>query len=276
MVRHNASNNSTHPISAITKQPEVPQPVQTPDPPLISPQKDDPHSITLLDPAHSLARLALSDPELRRSYPQNMLVDIAQTCQDTFPFALVAKRHNQTTQKDFDVFSAVIQLPLLRSATDDQRYGELGAVRMKEFRAAKKIAVAQQKEKENADRKAAKKAAKEQLRTNVALQQPPNDGVQKVMKRTDPQGTGAVPVENPFVHNVQRETQARLQKGHLFPKLTSADYAIRGIASSLAPYPSGPPAVGVSMTEYLAATENNSERILPRCEPSWRPMSRQT
>ena len=67
-----------------------------------------------------------------------MLVDIAQTCQDNFPFALIAKRHNQPIQKVFDTFSAVIQLPLLRSAADVRRSGKLGSLRMKEFRAMKK------------------------------------------------------------------------------------------------------------------------------------------
>lgn len=72
------------------------------------------------------------------AHPPNMLVDIAQTCQDTFPFALIAKRHNQPIQKVFDTFSAAIQLPLLRSVVDARRPGKLGSLRMKEFRAMKK------------------------------------------------------------------------------------------------------------------------------------------
>jgi len=74
----------------------------------------------------------------KSTHPPNMLVDIAQTCQDNFPFALVAKRHNQPIQKVFDTFSAIIQLPLLRSAVDARRSGKLGSERMKEFRAMKK------------------------------------------------------------------------------------------------------------------------------------------
>ena len=66
------------------------------------------------------------------------IVDIAETCQENFPFAAVAERHNQPIQKVFDAFSAVIQLPLLRSAADNRRHGELAKTRMKEFRDAKK------------------------------------------------------------------------------------------------------------------------------------------
>ncbi len=76
----------------------------------------------------------------KQSHSPNMLVDIAQTCQDNFPFALIAKRHNKSIQKVFDTFSAVIQLPLLRSAVDARRPGKLGSLRMKEFRAMKKAA----------------------------------------------------------------------------------------------------------------------------------------
>jgi len=82
----------------------------------------------------STSQISQSKP----SHPPNMLVDIAQTCQDNFPFALIAKRHNQPIQKVFDTFSAVIQLPLLRSAVDARRPGKLGSLRMKEFRAMKK------------------------------------------------------------------------------------------------------------------------------------------
>jgi hypothetical protein len=96
----------------------------------------------------------------KSTHPPNMLVDIAQTCQDNFPFALVAKRHNQPIQKVFDTFSAVIQLPLLRSAVDARRPGKLGSARMKEFRAMKKSAKELQKM-EGLGRKGGKKVEKE-------------------------------------------------------------------------------------------------------------------
>jgi hypothetical protein len=78
------------------------------------------------------------DGPSKSTHPPNMLVDIAQTCQDNFPFALIAKRHDQPIQKVFNAFSAIIQLPLLRSAIDARRPGKLGSLRMKEFRAMKK------------------------------------------------------------------------------------------------------------------------------------------
>lgn len=68
----------------------------------------------------------------------NRIVDIAETCQSNFPFAAVAERHQTPIQKVFDTFSAIIQLPLLRSASDNRRHGSLGKHRMKEFRDAKK------------------------------------------------------------------------------------------------------------------------------------------
>lgn len=50
----------------------------------------------------------------------------------------MAQRHKQPIQKVFDTFSAIIQLPLLRSAADNRRHGDLAKTRMKEFRDAKK------------------------------------------------------------------------------------------------------------------------------------------
>ncbi len=66
------------------------------------------------------------------------IVDIAETCQDVFPFATVAERHEVPMQKVFDTFSAIIQLPLLRNADDRRRHGSLGKRRTKEYRDAKK------------------------------------------------------------------------------------------------------------------------------------------
>jgi hypothetical protein len=66
------------------------------------------------------------------------IVDIAETCQEVFPFAAVAERHGIPLQKVFDTFSAIIQLPLLRNADDRRRHGSLGKRRMKEYRDARK------------------------------------------------------------------------------------------------------------------------------------------
>ncbi|KAE8443728.1 hypothetical protein EG329_001408 [Mollisiaceae sp. DMI_Dod_QoI] len=73
-----------------------------------------------------------------RKHSPNIIVDIAETCQEVFPFGVVAERHNVPIQKVFDTFSAIVQLPLLRNADDRRRHGSLGKRRMKEYRDAKK------------------------------------------------------------------------------------------------------------------------------------------
>lgn len=78
-----------------------------------------------------------------QSTTKHIIVDIADTCLDLFPFGEVAKRHNQPEQKVRDIFSAVIQVPLLRCPTDKRRAGKLGTSRVKEFNQAKKEAQAQ-------------------------------------------------------------------------------------------------------------------------------------
>ena len=93
-------------------------------------------------------------PRAAQQHPQNMLVDIAKTCQDIFPFEEIAKRHNQPIQEVFDTFSAIIQLPLLRSRTDPRRPGRLGSTRMREFREAKKAV----RRCHNSEKKGAKKS----------------------------------------------------------------------------------------------------------------------
>ena len=62
-------------------------------------------------------------------------------------------------QKVFDTFSAVVQLPLLRSADDKRRHGSLGKKRMKEYRDAKKAMERAQ----SAERRAQLTAAKARL-----------------------------------------------------------------------------------------------------------------
>ncbi|KAA8569890.1 hypothetical protein EYC84_002233 [Monilinia fructicola] len=80
-------------------------------------------------------------PNQQSSAPKhspNLIIDIAQTSQETFPFAAVAARHNKPIQKVFDTFSAIIQLPLLKQAADGRRHGPLGSERMRQYREAKR------------------------------------------------------------------------------------------------------------------------------------------
>ncbi|KAF0329286.1 hypothetical protein GQ607_003595 [Colletotrichum asianum] len=90
--------------------------------------------------AKSAGPKATDPPQLTTKH---IIVDIADTCLNVFPFEEVAKRHNQPEQKVRDIFGAVIQVPLLRCNTDKRRAGKLGTARVKEFNQAKKDAQAQ-------------------------------------------------------------------------------------------------------------------------------------
>lgn len=80
---------------------------------------------------------SLIQPTYRKPSP-NLIVDVVETCQERFPFAEVAKRHNVPVDKVFDVFAAIIQVPLLRCPTDRRRAGKLATSRIKEYARAKR------------------------------------------------------------------------------------------------------------------------------------------
>lgn len=73
----------------------------------------------------------------RRTGP-NLYIDIAETCEATFPYDEVATRHDLPRQKVVEALQGVVQLPLLRSATDKRRAGKLGTTRMREYNKAKR------------------------------------------------------------------------------------------------------------------------------------------
>lgn len=74
----------------------------------------------------------------KRKPPPNLVVDVAETAEEVFPFDEVARRHAVPRQKVVDIFAAVVQVPLLRVATDRRRTGKLGQARIKEFTRARK------------------------------------------------------------------------------------------------------------------------------------------
>ncbi|RDW64014.1 hypothetical protein BP5796_10516 [Coleophoma crateriformis] len=74
-------------------------------------------------------------------YPSDLIIDIARTCQRNFPFEEVAKRHQVKPEEVIDTFSAVVQFPLLRHASQILKNGSLAMQRLKQFNAAKKAAV---------------------------------------------------------------------------------------------------------------------------------------
>jgi len=69
---------------------------------------------------------------------KHIIVDIAETAVETFPYAKVAKRHNQTIEKVRNVFEAIVAVPLLRVPNDKRRAARLGQDRVKAYNAAKK------------------------------------------------------------------------------------------------------------------------------------------
>lgn len=87
-------------------------------------------------PTPSIAR-APTPPEPREHSP-NLIVDIAETCEDSFPWEEVAQRHNVSRQKVVETFSAVVQLPLLRCTTDKRRHGNLATSRLRQYTKAKR------------------------------------------------------------------------------------------------------------------------------------------
>ncbi|KAI1763730.1 hypothetical protein GGR53DRAFT_496277 [Hypoxylon sp. FL1150] len=80
---------------------------------------------------------SLIQPNYRKPSP-NLIVDVAETCQEKFPFEEVARRHDVPIEKVFDVFAAIIQVPLLRCPTDRRRAGKLATTRVKEYTRTKK------------------------------------------------------------------------------------------------------------------------------------------
>ncbi|RYP89431.1 hypothetical protein DL770_004401 [Monosporascus sp. CRB-9-2] len=80
---------------------------------------------------------SLIQPTYRKPSP-NLIVDVAETCQEKFPFEEVAQRHNAPVEKVFDVFAAIIQVPLLRCPTDRRRPGTLAKSRLREYTRAKR------------------------------------------------------------------------------------------------------------------------------------------
>ncbi len=105
------------------------------------------------------------------AYTYLRIIDIAETCQELFPFAAVAERHKVPINKVFDTFSAIIQLPLLRNADDRRRHGSLGKLRVKEYWDAKKAMERAQEAERKAQMKAMRARVEEAARKGKAQAQ---------------------------------------------------------------------------------------------------------
>lgn len=97
---------------------------------------------------------AQTRPEQRVSHPQNsaprkfahqepspgkhIIVDIADTAMEAFPFNKVAQRHNVPVDKIRNIFEAVVAIPFLRVPADKRRAGKIGQERVRNYVNTKK------------------------------------------------------------------------------------------------------------------------------------------
>jgi hypothetical protein len=64
---------------------------------------------------------------------------VAETVAEIFPCELIAHRHGCSTSKVAEALAAVVQVPLLRCASDRRRHGKLATERLKQFRETRKV-----------------------------------------------------------------------------------------------------------------------------------------
>ncbi|CAP67373.1 uncharacterized protein PODANS_1_23748 [Podospora anserina S mat+] len=112
---------SSQPQTQISPGPPPPPPPPPPQllkAPTTAPEKQPPNKTKFTIP-------------LRKKPSPNLLIDIAETAEETFPYDEVAARHGVTPQKVFDTLSAIVLIPLLRCPTDKRRAGKLAHDRVK-------------------------------------------------------------------------------------------------------------------------------------------------
>lgn len=98
------------------------------------PLATQPNSTTALSPTPAAPPTSRPPtPSPPENYSPNLIVDIAETCEELFPWDKVAERHNVARQKVVDTFAAIIQLPLIRCTTDKKRHGRLATNRLKDY-----------------------------------------------------------------------------------------------------------------------------------------------
>ncbi|KAI0014321.1 hypothetical protein F4779DRAFT_559249 [Xylariaceae sp. FL0662B] len=145
-LRQHISHQNTQTTAQPGKSSDQPQPQPQPQPPpqcqpTTTPATSTTTTTTAKSPAVPSSPVkppaSLIQPTYRKHSP-NLIVDVAETCQEKFPFEEVARRHNAPVDKVFDVFAAIIQVPLLRCPTDRRRAGRLATARVKEYTRAKR------------------------------------------------------------------------------------------------------------------------------------------
>ncbi|TGO34821.1 hypothetical protein BHYA_0181g00220 [Botrytis hyacinthi] len=148
---HSMDNNKASPSTTLGERQNPTVDIEHNDtisPHISTPRQTEPTASHTLDsissplqtpvPHSSRPKTSTSVSASSSKHSPNLIIDIAQTSQDTFPFAEVAARHNKPIQKVFDTFSAIIQLPLLKQAAEGRRHGPLGSERMRMYREAKR------------------------------------------------------------------------------------------------------------------------------------------
>lgn len=109
-------------MMSITNQATAPRPELRPEP-LTSPQQVPPQR---------------KFPHREPSAGKHIIVDIADTAMEVFPFSKIAKRHNVGIDQVRSIFEAVVAVPLLRMPADKRRAGKIGRERVKGYLAAKR------------------------------------------------------------------------------------------------------------------------------------------
>jgi stalled ribosome alternative rescue factor ArfA len=96
---------------------------------------------------------------------------VAELVAEIFPFEIVARQHGTLPRKVAEALAAVVQVPLLRCATDKRRTGKLGSERMKEFREARKgwVAMVREWEREKEGEKDAEGEVDDEVVGNSAV-----------------------------------------------------------------------------------------------------------
>lgn len=133
-----ASPNTNPWLTPPTQPQPQPQPRQRPQ----APQHQHPHPQQPQAPPPGISSAttaaAAHHASARKRHAANLLVDVAELAGEIFPYDVVARQHGTLPRKVAEALAAVVQVPLLRCATDKRRAGKLGSERMKEFREARK------------------------------------------------------------------------------------------------------------------------------------------
>ncbi|ROW09418.1 hypothetical protein VMCG_02264 [Cytospora schulzeri] len=137
LSHHNAVGNAAQMGPSVPQVPhhQYVQNQSTPPQPSATAPPKPAAAAQLTPPSPRTPRMPTPPPPQKHS--PNLIVDIAETCEELFPWDQVAKRHGVSRQKVAETFAAIIQLPLLRCTTDKKRHGRLATNRLKDYTRAK-------------------------------------------------------------------------------------------------------------------------------------------